>query len=394
MKIRSMKKLLATTLSAAMVMGMSVTAFAGAVTPPADGSVTTPAAGVDVNAPIYSYDIVRMVVPTAYKVAFNPDKLTVTVDGTANPVVTSNEQIVSKSYGIVNKSTKDKVVTVKLTVEDQNTNSNIEFVDSETDVDNAGEGDYAIYLAAVPADDTTAIEVGGNAADKDTTATAVGNVTMGKSTTEKVVMKAGENKIGFKLKKATYSLKSGASIDPDNDTGNDVASKFEITGLDGGGDGITAFTFDGKMNDKADWTAVTSGIKVTAVYEWRNAEDTDDVLAGTGAMVQLVVPSVAPTFTTGSGVGEINYTAGSGDDGLASITSIEMDYNGVLYDGYNVLANTWAAATKTASKITFDTPYITNYATKYPSDSTRQATVTYVNNNGDTETAPVNVKIR
>lgn len=330
MKMRSMRKLLATTLSAAMVMGMSATVFAA----PGDGS--EPPAGVDVTAPIYSYDLVNVVVPSAYAVAFNPDGLTVTVEGST----TSTDQIVSKNYGIVNKSTKDKLVTVKLTVADQNTNSDIEFVDSEDKVTNAVKDTHVIYLTAVPAD-ATEVQVGNNSADKDTAAAALGNVTMTKSTTQKVVLSPGENKIGFKLDKATYALKSGSSITLGTDTGNSVADKYEISALAGSGKGITAFTLDGKMNTNTDWTAVTAGVKISVVYEWKTAESTDTVLTGTGAMVQLVEPDVAPSIANvATMVADqptvITLNMGSGASKATSVTSYKWNGtefldNGVTY---------------------------------------------------------------
>ena len=73
MRTRKMSKMMAAILSAAMVMSMSMTAFAteGA------GTDTTPTTGskAEVEAPIYSYDLTDVVVPTDFKVAFNPDGL-------------------------------------------------------------------------------------------------------------------------------------------------------------------------------------------------------------------------------------------------------------------------------------------------------------------------------
>ena len=95
MKTRKMKKMLAAIMSAAMVMSMSMTAFA------ADDADSTPSGNskVEVDAPIYAYDFIDVVVPTAFKVAFNPTGLEVTT-GTGT---TSTDQIVSKNYGIINK---------------------------------------------------------------------------------------------------------------------------------------------------------------------------------------------------------------------------------------------------------------------------------------------------
>ena len=108
MRTRKMSKMLAAILSAAMVMSMSMTAFAA---DDAAADTDTNKGTVEVEAPIYAYDFVNVVVPTAFKVAFNPTGLEVTT-GTDT---TTRDQIVSKNYGIINKSSKDKIITVRMT---------------------------------------------------------------------------------------------------------------------------------------------------------------------------------------------------------------------------------------------------------------------------------------
>lgn len=373
MRTRKMSKMLAAILSAAMVMSMSMTAFA------ADPGT------VEEDAPIYAYDFVDVIVPTEFAVAFNPDGLDVTTQGST----TSDAQIVSKNYGIVNKSSKDKIVTVTLNVSDQN--DKITFVNTEEEVDNAAKDEYKVYLTAVAADPTE-VKVGSTpaAADKDTAATDLADVTMTAATAAAVPLSAGENQIAFGLEKAVYALKSGETIDLGTTTAADIKDKYEVSALAGAGKGITAFTFDGKMNTNTDWTQLGSAVKITAVYTNETAEGTITPVSGTGAL--YVNP--APKFSTGTDVGTISYTKGTGDDAVKSITKIEMDYDGTMYDGYNALAGTWEAATDANGVITFDAPYIGNYASFYPSDSTRKATITYTTEKDETKTAEVNVKLR
>ena len=380
MKTRKMKKMLAAITSAAMVMSMSMTAFA------ADDADSTPSGNskVEVDAPIYAYDFIDVVVPTAFKVAFNQTGLEVTT-GTGT---TSTDQIVSKNYGIINKSSKDKIITVTLNVADQN--DKISFVASADEVDNAEKDEYAIYLAAVAAD-STEVKVGAASADKDTAAAALGDVAMTKAAdTTAVTLSAGDNEIAFKLDKAAYALKSGSSLELGSTTDNNVADLYEVSALAGAGKGITAFTFDGKMNDKADWTQLGNSVKITAVYDYETAETGATAVTGTGALYV----SPAPKFSTGSEVGTIKYKKGTGDDALKSITKIEMDSNGTMYDGYHAFSSVWPDATDSEGLITFSEKYIANYAKGYPSDSTREALVTYVTENDETKTAKVNVKIR
>lgn len=383
MKTRNMKKMLAASLSASMVVGMSVPVLAA-------DTGTTPA-GTDISAPIYSFDVVDVVVPTTYAVAFNPEGLTVKTDASN----TSTAQILSKNFGIVNKSNKDKVVTVSLTVADLNTYTDenepkITFVDSAAEVTAATDGEYKIHLTAIPAD-ATEVKVGSNSADKDTTVAEVADVAMNKAAAGKeVTLKAGENKIGFKLAKATYAPKSGSELTLGSPT-NDVKNNFEITGLATAGAGITGFTFGGEMNVNADWFKLQNAIKITAVYTNETAPSDTTIIDGTGAMVTL---AAAPTFTTGTDVGTISYTVGSGKDALKEIKSITMlAASGKTLDCYHEYSTIWAAATDENGLITFAAACMKGYISGF-TDSTRTATVTYVTMGDETKTVEVDVRLR
>lgn len=374
------KKILAVMLSASMVMGTAMTVMAD----------DTP---VDVNAPIYSFDVTDVIVPTTYAVAFNPEGLTVKTEGTN----TSTSQILSKNYGIVNKSNKDKLITVSLTVEDQNTNSGITFVDTAQDVTDAQDGEYKIHLTAVPAD-ATEVKVGTASADKDTAAAALGNVAMTGATANAVTLKAGENRVGFKLDKATYAPKSGSEVTLGGTTGNDVSSNYEISSLAAAGKGITAFTFGGEMNANADWFKLQSGIKISVVYTNETAPSDATVISGTGAMVTVAdptPPAVAPTFETGDAVGQIKYTAGSGDDALSSITKIEMHNSFGDFDGFNAEGQgLWPAATNANGVVTLSSQYLGYYTQEDADAATWEATITYTKADGTQATATVDVKVK
>lgn len=368
--MRKMKKALALALSASMMMGMSLTSFA------ADQEV-------EVDAPIYAYDVTNVIVPTNFLVAFNPNGLDVDKDGGTTIV---QDQIVSKNYGIINKSTKDKVITVTLKVEDLN-EGKITFASDPADVTNAAADDYVINLTAVPAD-ATEVKVGSAPATADLTTTGadLADATMTPATGKGKVLLEGENDVDFLLTKADYQGK----IDLSAATGNNVADDFTISGLAAAGKGITAFTFGGTMNAKADWTKLTKGIRITAVYSNDNAPDGAAAESGTGALFE----NPNPVFKAGSEVGTIKYRAGTGNDAVASITSVEMDYKGTIYDGYNALSGAWAAANDVNGIITLPSEYIENFVAIYPDDATREATITYVTTGGDTKTATVNVRLK
>ena len=367
--MRKMKKALAVALSASMVMGMSMTTFA------ADQEVS-------VDAPIYSYDVTQVVVPTNFVVAFNPDGLNVDTDGDGTGDTT--DQIVSKNYGIINKSTKDKVITVTLKVEDLNEDK-ITFVADPADVTSASAGDYVLNLAVIPSD-ATEVQVGGASADKDTAAASLADVTMTKATGADQALVAGENEVDFLLAKAEYD----GTIDLSSANGNNVADQFELKGLAAAGKGITAFTFGGTMNDKADWTKLTKGIRITAVYSNDNAPAGAAAETGTGALYN----NPNPVFKTGDEVGTIKYKSGTGNDAIKSISKIEMDNQGKVYDGYNANGSLYAKATDKNGVITFDSKYMSYYTKSYPNDATREAVVTYVTAGDETKTATVNVRLK
>lgn len=381
--MKSMKKAFVVALSASMVMGMAVPVMAAEVENGGGSS--------DVTAPIYSLDVVKMVVPSAYEVAFNPGGLDVKVDATN----TSNDQILSRNFGIINQSSKAKVVTVALNIEDQNTDSPIQFVGSSADVSSAEMNEYAIYLEAVPAD-ATEVQVGDSpaAADETTTATDLKNVTMTKATTAAVPLSAGDNELQFVLAKATYTPKSGSDVELGTTTGNDVASNYELTALDANGKGITAFTLTGSMKDTAEWHKLQSGIKITPTYTLETVADdalSNAVQSGTGA----VYASPNAEFKTGNAIGTIRYSMGIGDDAVAEINKVEMTMpNGSTYDGYSALAGAWTAATDENGIITLQAAFLKYYQDALPDDNIREATVTYTTANDETKTTKVNVKLR
>ena len=310
------KKMLALTLGATMTMGMAMPVMA------ADPTVT---------APIYSFETIDVVVPTTYKVAFNPEGLTVKTDATN----TSTDQILSKNYGILNKSNKDMVCRVALKITDKNTGDNkVEFVDSADEVTNAKDGEYKIHLTAVPADDTE-VKVGTTpaSADKDTAAASLDDVTMTKAAdTNAVTLKGGDNLVAFKLLKAEYQAKAGSEVTLGTTSANDVASNYEIKALAGTGKGITAFTFSGSMNAKADWTQLQSGIEITSVYTPEIAPSDATVITGTGAMIKAeAAPSIATTtypMTADTAI-EIPVDLGAGDLAAEKVSHV-MDPTGAF----------------------------------------------------------------
>lgn len=228
--------------------------------------------------PIYDYDILNVLVPTSYKVAFNPYGLNVSVgEGRF-----FSGQVISRNYGIVNASNKDKLVTVILTIEDLN-DGQITFVDSAEAARNADEETFAVYLALVPADDGE-IMVNNQILDKDIAAGDLVDVSMGQSTENAVTLLAGENRVTFKLSGAKYGFMVNS---PNLEDGVSQDGSFQLLELAANGAGTTAFTFDGVMNPDADWAELRRGIKISVVYTYEDTTGTEKIVEGTGALVKV-----------------------------------------------------------------------------------------------------------
>lgn len=235
---------------------------------------------VTVPVPIYNYDIVNVVVPTSYAVAFNPYSLPIKMK---NGII-STEQVVAQNYGIINKSTRDKIITATLTIKDGN-DSKIVFVDSREEALNADKDTYAVYLAAVPADDSR-IKIDNADADIDTSAEALTDVVMNKAKNSAVTLKEGKNHISFKLSKAVYGVDGSEGIVLELSNEEEMSKQPELFELAADSEGVTAFTFDGVMNPNADWTKLTKSVKISVTYTYENAIGDEKIIDGTGSMIE------------------------------------------------------------------------------------------------------------
>ena len=166
-----------------------------------DDSEIVEASAVEMAVPIYNYEIDNVIVPTTYAMSLNPYELPIEV-GEGN---VSTEQVVSRQYGIINKSSTDKIVRITFLVEDLN-GDKITFVDSADEAKNADEDTYAVYLTLIPADEGE-VKVGGKDIDKDTSAAELSNVEMSGAEKQAIALHSGENSITFKLSKATYNFR-------------------------------------------------------------------------------------------------------------------------------------------------------------------------------------------
>lgn len=227
-------------------------------------------------------EIINVLVPSAYILALNPYGFSIRI---GEEEVTT-EQVISGNYGIVNKSSTDQIVTVSLTVEDMNEDELV-FVDSAEEARNAEEGVYAVYLAAVPANEKE-ILVDGSPVDGNTTGEALQNVKMTGAQEQAVTLYSGTNQIAFKLSGAIYSLEDDEEAELD-DLADDLDREPEMIfeGLAPRGAGVTAYTFYGAMNPNAAWEKLSGGIKLSVIYTYRTADGSEEVIEGTGAMIYI-----------------------------------------------------------------------------------------------------------
>lgn len=244
---------------------------------PADTKVTEK---VETVVPIYNYGITNVVAPAKFAVALNPYQMEVRINDTE----ISTDQIVSKKYGIINKSSTDQIVTVTLTVEDLN-EGKIVFVDSMEKAQNADPDTYAVYLAAVPADES-GIKVGGENVNQNTSASDLSDVDMTGVLEKAVAMKEGDNSFSFKLSRAVYSFEDGSGLSLD-DGEKENRENLKLSSLAPGGGGVTAFTFAGAMNPRADWGKLVNGVRISAVYTYKTASGDERIIEGTGGMIEV-----------------------------------------------------------------------------------------------------------
>lgn len=240
-------------------------------------------AATEIKVPIYNYDVVNIVAPAKYAVALNPYELAVR---TGEDEV-SAEQVVSRNYGILNKSSTDKIVSVTFVVEDLN-GGEIVFVDSAEEAWGADEDTYAVYLAAVPADDS-GIWIDGESVDCDTTAAELSDVEMEGAMDSALPLGKGENTISFKLSKAVYDFEDDRELilEDEEEKDGEERRRLELLSLAPGEGGITAFSFIGAMNRRADWGKLLYGIKISAVYTYETATGEEEIVEGTRAVVRV-----------------------------------------------------------------------------------------------------------
>lgn len=198
-------------------------------------------------------NITDVVVPTDLSLAFNPNGLPVVKkDG-----ITSNDQVVSLSYGIIQRSSQDKKITLSFSVEDEN--NKIKFVTNKEAVDSAADGTYVAYVEAIPG---TSIKVDNSNPTKDTTSDKLNDIEMSEDTSHAIGANGGA--LAFIMDKATYVTDESGETDINDLILSELGSECSNVG----------FTFGGSMNTNTDWTKLDKGIKVSVTYKIEDVSGT------------------------------------------------------------------------------------------------------------------------
>ncbi|MCR4651625.1 MAG: InlB B-repeat-containing protein [Lachnospiraceae bacterium] len=429
------KKLLGIALTITVLVGQAMPALA--------------APGTAATGNVLDYAVETVVVPTTLKIALNPNqyqiatRFTLTADeavdesktyyteadgvysvvdepedsaiGTYYEVTTNNSQIVSLNYGIVNKSTEAKTVSVEIAADyaAAEPENPIVFVDElakaqayaeSTNADGAKKGEYKMFLAlasasALPTIPSTYEVTTDNAYDdsktyytveddvyseaeinaevgfaegttyyekvttitKNVVAATLGDILMETAAAgtwktfaadETVKAKAD---IAYKLTEARFAIKDGEIVDF-NTTQSQLGQKIEITALGG----VAGFTITGAINPNADWTdADASAITFTPTYTWGDV--TDEEVAVEGAYNQVnVTSSYTVTFNTNGGSEIQSASVESGE----TVSRPENDPTKEADEDNTYEFAGWYADEEFETEFDFDTP-ITENTTVY-----------------------------
>lgn len=386
---KKMRRMAAIAMAAAMVVSTPVGATgAGSAT----GSATDPQTTASTSKVYYKENVTTVVVPTALTVAFNPNNLAVSVDG-----VEKTGDIVSRPVAIVSEATKDKKVTVSFAVAASD-GSGIKFVDSETAA-NTGT-DLNVCLQLVAAQDNS-ISIGSGTATSGT-AIAVNSATSGSDvvytrsysaeklakatmtpagsgTSGTVTIKNG-TAVGFKLGQAQYEYET---INLDSGATNNNKATGTLSGL--GTNGYSAFSFDGYLNNNANWYSVNNAtITITPTYTIADAASTDAGISGFSGFMGVTTVGSATSADTGTtantnaapSIATTSYAAGNSDIvvtvDLGSGTLAATDISSITFvknGNTNTLADT--KYTFEDNKLTFKAEYVSGLT------ATRAHTITF-----------------
>lgn len=240
------KKIFSGFLAAAMVLSMSVSAFAA-------NEVTDFAGTTDVGGSgtvLAVSDVIDVIVPTNVNYAVNPAELS------------NKPQIMSGSFGVINHGSTAVKVDVTANIADSTTVTisdadTIAAINNATDAADVSE-DALLYLAVAPVaagKSVTGVTVLGDNAYSKVGFDVVADVATGAA----VAIPAGSPaSMAFKLEAAAYTAEiSGEAVTTGGGFDTSGVEAVQEYAGDLEHDPVAAFTLVGSANKYADWTAVT-----------------------------------------------------------------------------------------------------------------------------------------
>lgn len=254
------RKVVASLLVGVLAAGMTVNT-AGAASAPAGSTITGTGSGT-----VYSpSDIIDVVVPTEFKVAFNPLKVNIanTTDG-----LSGASQILSGTYAIQNRSTIPVSVSAsfKVTADGKTVKAdsaeNVATYDAQTDTSKVTMAEFSLDLVTTAKG--TAQTLNGTIADKETGSTA--KLRTDATATGVKISKASTESIPLTATTAAKDVNFMLAAGPYTPTYNKETNKVEYKAGTGTFDTV-AFSFTGTTTTNASkWAAVTTAPNVAATY--------------------------------------------------------------------------------------------------------------------------------
>lgn len=332
-----LRKLAALGLAATMVMGSSVVTFAADTS---NGSQT----GEGKLEGTVDTEVFSVVIPTTdentFKFTLDPEGLIKKTENAAYSGATFGEGTLffqtdtnqysdtSKELQVVNKSSVNVDVALKAEV-------TAEGIKINADKTFEGDTSASMYLAIKSGEDEVAV-----------TSDAAAEYA---ATVKKAPDEAYEYKYDSSSQTYSYELK------------DDADSTVEFEKL--------TFAITGAANVNGDWSTLASATpSITVTWDVKKADNS------------------VPSFTSDN-LGVIDYTKGSGDNAIASITSVTAVYNGKTYDALKG-SSAYSAATVSANKITLDSRFVSFFS----ANPTTKMTIAYVDGTGAAKTVVVDVK--
>lgn len=259
------RKLAASLLAGVLVAGLTVTSASAAG---ATGTTVTGGGEGQIYSP---EDIIDVVVPTDFKVAFNPLKVTIPADESGFGLTGSN-QILSGTYAIQNRSTIPVNVSAsfKVTADGKTvyaaSAADVAAYDAQTDLTKVTAAEFSLDLVTTAKGSAQTLSA--DVTDKADSSTkmrqdaAASGVKISKASTSPIALTDIDKAAGTATKDVNFMLAAGPYTPKYDSTSHKVTYQVDSKGSFD----TVAFNFSGTTTTNAAKWAVATAPKVTATY--------------------------------------------------------------------------------------------------------------------------------